>query len=89
MPREQQLSNTFETDLQIFSFKRSAKHGWSIVTAIHVSPGGSRRLNATLDKERQPTGASLRRETSSKIRDRERKMERRVASPVVRVSTAD
>jgi hypothetical protein len=39
MPSEQQLSNTFEGDLRVFSFKRSAKHGWSTVTVIHVSPG--------------------------------------------------
>lgn len=36
-----------------------------------MSPGRSWQYNVTLYKERQPTGASLRRETSSKIRERD------------------
>jgi hypothetical protein len=36
VPREKKLSNTFETNLQVFSFKWNAKHGWSSITSWTV-----------------------------------------------------
>lgn len=85
MPREQKLSNTFETDLQGFSPKRSAKHGWSR-EAGQMSPRRSRQFNVTLYKE--DSLLVLRRDGKQVVKS-EREMERRVASPVVRASTAD